>query len=247
MRSSKLILSIVCLALFLTLAYSYIKSQELSKKIDTLQAEHLEEQEKTNQLKSEVKELQNNEAELSEALKGQTQRLEQSESELKKSKENMKELEKVNSDLQKRNADLKKENQELSYKKQLEKEKQSSSPSGRTVAVSKPKDMPQVSRGSTDSSKTITMESTAYTAYCNGCSGVTASGVNLRTNPNARVVAVDPNVIPLGTKVHVEGYGYAVASDTGGAIKGNRIDIFFPSKEQAFSWGRKNIQVKILN
>ncbi|MFX6153002.1 3D domain-containing protein, partial [Acinetobacter baumannii] len=46
---------------------------------------------------------------------------------------------------------------------------------------------------------------TAYTAYCTGCSGTTATGINLRANPNAKVIAVDPRVIPLGTKVYVEG------------------------------------------
>ena len=64
------------------------------------------------------------------------------------------------------------------------------------------------------------MTATAYTAYCNGCSGITTTGINLRANPNLKVIAVDPSVIPLGSKVWVEGYGYAVAGDTGGAIKG---------------------------
>ncbi|PWA12114.1 hypothetical protein DCC39_07655 [Pueribacillus theae] len=95
--------------------------------------------------------------------------------------------------------------------------------------------------------KTIYMSSTAYTANCSGCSGVTATGVNLKANPGAKVVAVDPNVIPLGTKVHVEGYGYAIAADTGGAIKGNRIDVFVPSNSKATSWGRKNVKVKIVD
>ena len=89
--------------------------------------------------------------------------------------------------------------------------------------------------------------STAYTANCNGCSGTTATGVNLHANPNAKVIAVDPRVIPLGTKVYVEGYGYAIAADTGGAIKGNKIDVFFPSKQMLIDWGRKKVKIKILN
>lgn len=93
----------------------------------------------------------------------------------------------------------------------------------------------------------ITMSATAYTASCNGCSGVTATGINLNSNPNAKVVAVDPSVIPLGSKVWVEGYGYAIAGDTGGAIKGNRIDLFVPSKDQAYRFGRKNVKVRVLN
>ena len=64
----------------------------------------------------------------------------------------------------------------------------------------------------------------------------------LRANPNAKVIAVDPRVIPLGTKVYVEGYGYAIAADTGSAIKGYKIDVFFPSKSDAFRWGSKTRQ-----
>jgi uncharacterized protein YabE (DUF348 family) len=94
--------------------------------------------------------------------------------------------------------------------------------------------------------KEFYVNSTAYTANCNGCSGVTATGVNLKANPNAKVIAVDPSVIPLGTKVYVEGYGYATASDTGGAIRGSKIDVFFPSKSQAYQWGTKRVKVKII-
>lgn len=95
--------------------------------------------------------------------------------------------------------------------------------------------------------KTLTLEATAYTAYCNGCSGVTRTGQDLRANPNQKVVAVDPNVIPLGSKVHVEGYGVALAGDTGGAIKGNRIDLFMPSQSEAVKFGRKSVKVTIIN
>ncbi|MFC3040512.1 LysM peptidoglycan-binding domain-containing protein [Virgibacillus xinjiangensis] len=95
--------------------------------------------------------------------------------------------------------------------------------------------------------QTLTVESTAYTAGCAGCSGVTATGVDLNANPDAKVIAVDPNVIPLGTEVYVEDYGYAVAADTGGAIKGNKIDVHVPSKDQAYSWGRRTVEVTIVD
>ncbi|MFD5852406.1 LysM peptidoglycan-binding domain-containing protein [Cytobacillus pseudoceanisediminis] len=93
----------------------------------------------------------------------------------------------------------------------------------------------------------LNMEATAYTADCEGCSGITATGINLKENPDQKVISVDPNVIPLGTKVHVEGYGNAVAGDTGGAIKGNKIDIFMPSQEDAINFGRKTVKVTILD
>jgi len=95
--------------------------------------------------------------------------------------------------------------------------------------------------------KELTMTSTAYTASCAGCSGITATGINLKENPNQKVISVDPNVIPLGSRVWVEGYGEAIAGDTGGAIKGNKIDIFIPTKQEALNWGRKTVKVKILN
>lgn len=96
--------------------------------------------------------------------------------------------------------------------------------------------------------KTVSVTATAYTAYCEGCSGVTSTGIDLRANPNKKVIAVDPNVIPLGSRVYVEGYGEAIAGDVGGAIKGNRIDVFIPSKSSALDYGiQRNVDVTILN
>nr|WP_308301798.1 ubiquitin-like domain-containing protein [Neobacillus cucumis] len=105
----------------------------------------------------------------------------------------------------------------------------------------------QVSRGETPEGKEFYVTATAYTAYCNGCSGRTATGLNIRANPNMKVIAVDPNVIPLGSKVYVEGYGYAVAADTGGAIKGYIIDLLMPSHADAYRWGRKKVKITVLN
>ncbi|WP_353855544.1 LysM peptidoglycan-binding domain-containing protein [Bacillus sp. Bos-x628] len=95
--------------------------------------------------------------------------------------------------------------------------------------------------------KEVTVTATAYTANDGGISGITATGVNLNKNPHAKVIAVDPSVIPLGSKVYVEGYGEAIAADTGGAIKGNKIDVHVPSKSQAKNWGVKSVKVRILN
>lgn len=96
--------------------------------------------------------------------------------------------------------------------------------------------------------KVFTMVATAYGADCKGCSGITATGMNIKTSPTPKVVSVDPNVIPLGSRVWVEGYGEAIAADTGGAIKGNRIDVLVPSEAHARNnWGRRTVQVKVLN
>lgn len=115
----------------------------------------------------------------------------------------------------------------------------------------KPKAKPKVATQSSTSApsdgQTQTMQATAYTAECAGCSGITATGINLSANRNQKVVAVDPSVIPLGSKVWVSGYGEAIAGDTGGDIKGNRIDLHFPNKESASSFGRKSVTVKVIN
>lgn len=95
--------------------------------------------------------------------------------------------------------------------------------------------------------KVLQMSASAYTGSCSGCSGHTATGINLNANPNMKIIAVDPNVIPLGSKVWVEGYGEAVAGDTGGSIVGNRIDVHVPSKSAAYNWGRRTVTVKVLN
>lgn len=90
--------------------------------------------------------------------------------------------------------------------------------------------------------KTLTMESTAYYGH-----GITASGLKPVRNPDGiSTIAVDPNVIPLGTKVYVSGYGLAIAADTGGAIKGNIIDVFLNTHEECMSWGRRQVTVQIL-
>lgn len=95
--------------------------------------------------------------------------------------------------------------------------------------------------------KILSVKATAYTANCPGCSGKTKIGIDLKSNPNVKVISVDPSVIPLGSKVYVEGYGYAIAGDTGGAIKGNRIDIFKPTQKEAINFGSKQLTVKIIN
>lgn len=90
----------------------------------------------------------------------------------------------------------------------------------------------------------IYVESTAYSG-----GGVTATGTVPVRDPNGiSTVAVDPRVIPLGSLVYVEGYGRAIAADTGGAIKGNIIDVYVNSNEEAINdWGRKyNVPVYIL-
>ena len=100
---------------------------------------------------------------------------------------------------------------------------------------------PVVSSGSTALS-TLTMQSTAYTGGT-----LTATGTKPVYNPGGiSTIAVDPSVIPLGSKVYVSGYGIAIAADTGGAINGNIIDLYFNSEADCIAWGRRNVTVEIL-
>ncbi|WP_142339218.1 G5 and 3D domain-containing protein [Bacillus sp. AFS055030] len=95
--------------------------------------------------------------------------------------------------------------------------------------------------------KEMYVEATAYSPYDAGMSGITAIGINIRKNPNKKLIAVDPKVIPLGSKVWVEGYGVAIAGDTGGAIKGKRIDILMPTKDDCFDFGRRTVKIRIIS
>ena len=84
--------------------------------------------------------------------------------------------------------------------------------------------------------RTLTVSSTGYSIR-----GRTATG--MPTAPG--VVAVDPSVIPLGTRLTIPGYGTGIAADTGGAVQGNTIDVWFPTTAQALAWGRRTVTVTI--
>ncbi|MEI7833712.1 MAG: 3D domain-containing protein [bacterium] len=101
----------------------------------------------------------------------------------------------------------------------------------------------QPSRSGANVRKVLYMEATAYTPWDPGCYGKTCTGDIARRG----VIAVDPRVIPLGTRVYVEGYGMAVALDTGGAIKGNIIDVCVDTNAEANRWGRQHdVAVEII-
>ncbi len=88
----------------------------------------------------------------------------------------------------------------------------------------------------------LRMIATAYIPQCYGCSGITRIGLPAGHG----VVAVDPRVIPLGTKLYIPGYGHAVAGDTGSAINGRRIDLGFNHLGDALRFGRREITVYIV-
>ena len=100
------------------------------------------------------------------------------------------------------------------------------------AAASEPEAAPAAAPGT----RTLTVSATGYALR-----GRTATGVY--TAPG--VVAVDPSVIPLGTRMTIPGYGSGVAADTGGAVQGNIIDLWFPTVEQALQWGRRTVTITI--
>ena len=156
-------------------------------------------------------------------------------------------------------------NQKEEAKKQAEAEKQaaaeaeanknnssssgSSSSSGNTNNSGSSSD----SESSSNNGGTSTSPTTNYkkviqaeaTAYSGGT--ITAMGLKPVRNPNGiSTIAVDPSVIPLGSKVYIPGYGYAIASDTGGAIKGNKIDLYLNSSQECTNWGRRPVTVYVI-
>ena len=104
-----------------------------------------------------------------------------------------------------------------------------------------------VRRGSVPSrgGRVMRMVATAYDPGPASCgrhaNGRTAIGMKATKG----VIAVDPRIIPLGSRVFVEGYGPAVAGDVGGAIKGNRIDVCFSTRREALQWGRRTVKVTV--
>lgn len=113
----------------------------------------------------------------------------------------------------------------------------------------------------TEYKEVIEVKATAY-CLCKKCCGksethpeygVTASGLKIVPGTNMKVIAVDPNLVPLGAKVYVEGlngaadYGYAIAADTGSAIKNKKIDLYMDTHAASLKWGVKNVKVYIID
>lgn len=185
-----------------------------------------------NTLDSRVKDLQgqlaNNQAELSAIANSKAVELARVEAEAKRQKE-----------------------EEAARKKAEEKAKEENNKQN-SPTIDEPIQVPETPRppvtenNPSTGKRVLYMESTAYSYKEPGSSFYTAMGIDLRENP--QVVAVDPSVIPLGTIVEVEGYGVALAADTGGAIKGNILDVHLLSEAACKQWGRRfNVKVTILS
>lgn len=100
----------------------------------------------------------------------------------------------------------------------------------------------ETSRGAMRFRRTAHMEATAYLPSDGGGSGITATGLPARRG----IAAVDPNVIPLGSRLYIPGYGMALAADTGGAVRGNIIDLCMEDYSEAMNFGRRSVKVYVL-
>jgi 3D (Asp-Asp-Asp) domain-containing protein len=160
-----------------------------------------------------------------------------------KLEDNLHKLEKENSKLEEDKGYLEDRNDYLKKKVRTYEDK-SESPSVSSIP----------SRGeSAKNKRSVNVVATAYTAFCNtGCSGVTRTGLNVSGTTHyqgSKIIAVDPSVIPLHSKVKVETKGgtfYATAQDTGGDIKNARIDVLVSSESEAIKFGRQSVKVTIL-
>ena len=115
----------------------------------------------------------------------------------------------------------------------------------RTVSATAGTPQPATAAAAAGNGEEMYVTATAYNPEDNAY--MTTLGYNIKANPNMKLIAVDPSVIPLGKKVWVEGYGVAIAGDTGGAIKGHRIDVLMPTRADALAYGRKAVKIVILD
>ena len=186
-----------------------------------------------------------------ELEKETTKSLEEKKDLLKEKRELQKELEEKIANLEEEGKakedelkTLKNKNDELSGEiRELKKDNASRGGRGRSVAKDNAKSNNKPDLGVGKKGKLLgTFVATAYDDSPESQGkwvGKTASGMK----PQVGVIAVDPKVIPLGTKLYVEGYGNCIAGDTGGAIKGRRVDLFMNTRKECYNWGRKSVKV----
>lgn len=205
-----------------------------------------------NQLKRSQEQIEKTKEELdreSILLERQNKEVLKTKSQLEKERMKARTLQKSLTDLQKEVNELRKQNEQLQNQnqnqKKLEKDKVSST--SRSTQTGDREVSP------TKAVKTMYMVGTAYTNNDSGMNGKGITATGTRTT-EGRTVAVDTSLIPLGTKLEITSASYPaingvyVAEDTGGAIKGNRLDIYFDNKQQALEFGvRDDLVVRILN
>lgn len=130
-------------------------------------------------------------------------------------------------------------------KERTETTKSSNTSSGSTTKKTTTKTTTTTKNSSSDSLGWIAVEATGYCPCINCCgktNGITASGKKAQAN---HTIAA-PSTYKFGTQIEIKGYGTYVVEDRGGAINGNRIDIFFNTHQEALNWGRRTVYIKVL-
>lgn len=130
-------------------------------------------------------------------------------------------------------------------KERTETTKSSNSSSGSTTKKTTTKTTTTTKNSSSNSSGWIAVEATGYCpciSCCGKTDGITASGKKAQAN---HTIAA-PSTYKFGTQIEIKGYGTYVVEDRGGAINGNRIDIFFNTHQEALNWGRRTVYIKVL-
>ncbi|WP_026572754.1 3D domain-containing protein [Bacillus sp. UNC438CL73TsuS30] len=200
------------------------------------------------QIEDDKKEIDQQEQVLKEEQKNLANQQEQLSLNLQKRQETLKEMQDKYSKIDKEMALAKKEKASIQAELRAAEErvrKEQAAAKSRAVAASASAGSQQNDSQPTGNGETFYVTATAYSYSSSGA--ITRMGYNIKENPYMKLIAVDPSVIPLGSKVWVEGYGVAVAGDTGGAIHGHIIDVLKPTKAQALAWGRRTVKVKILD
>lgn len=234
--NSVFLFSATCFIAMILLANSSVQLNNKEEELEELEREKLSIEEDTKSKEKVIEKLSNEANELDDSVKEQQKEIKKLEKTNKKLNNNIDEKKK---ELDKQNKELDEKNKEIENLKHLSKKKENN-PQSNTVSDDK----------NLQVKDTVKMNVTAYTSSCKGCIGITYKGTNVKNtiyHPSGyKIAAVDPNFIPLGTLLQVNGETY-IADDTGGAIKGNRLDLLMETKEQALSFGRQSLNVKILN
>lgn len=244
-RNSKRLIAVIIVAL--VIGFGAYRLYALGNKVDTLKNEVNEKQELIEKKEESLKKLEQGfEEEVEKLNKTVEEKEEEKKQETLKKQEVLKEVEKVNEQNKKLNNEVDKLKKDLLAKKEKKKQESVQLASSNTSKTT-------VSRGVSSSGTSLgQFRMSHYSPYCVGCTGISASGINIRDGlyyNGFRKVAVDRNKIPLGSIIEINSNGTvfkAIAVDTGGAIKGNRLDLLVPSEKSAYQLGIKYVDVKIL-
>ena len=137
-----------------------------------------------------------------------------------------------------------------SYKEEMAKKLATSSNTTNNTTNKPTTNKPTTANTSNKPLKTLTVNASAYTSKCNGCTGITASGYDVRNTiyyNGYRIIATDNSIIPMYSIVKIEGFSEQfIVLDRGGAIKGHKVDILFPNKSEAYKFGRKNLKLEVI-